>query len=208
MRMGVISGPGGEAVKRKFSWRQVHGRSSESFCSQVEMLRGVLGKTLGFVGYAVQYGCVAHCAFEYIGEVVVCSGPSMEPTIVNQDVVFSERMSRHLYSIQKGDIVIAKSPFDPDMNLCKRVIGLEGDKVCTSDPSDLFKTHTYVPKGHVWLEGDNLRNSNDSRSYGPVPYALIRGRVCLKIWPPHRMGSLDESPSREIIQTRRDSDSD
>lgn len=35
------------------------------------MLRGVLGKTLGFVGYAVQYGCVAHCAFEYIGEVVV-----------------------------------------------------------------------------------------------------------------------------------------
>lgn len=35
------------------------------------MLRSVLGKTLGFVGYAVQYGCVAHCAFEYIGEVVV-----------------------------------------------------------------------------------------------------------------------------------------
>lgn len=30
------------------------------------------------------------------------------------------------------------------MNICKRVIGLEGDKVCTSGPSDLFKTHTYV----------------------------------------------------------------
>lgn len=38
-----------------------------------------------------------------------------------------------------------------------------------------------VPKGHVWLEGDNLRNSSDSRSYGPIPYALIRGRVCLKV---------------------------
>lgn len=35
------------------------------------MLRSVLGKTLGFVGYAVQYGCIAHCTFEYIGEVVV-----------------------------------------------------------------------------------------------------------------------------------------
>lgn len=44
----------------------------------------------------------------------------------------------------RGDIVIAKSPFDPNMNICKRVIGLEGDKVCTSGPSDLFKTHTYV----------------------------------------------------------------
>uniref|UniRef100_A0A3Q4BLC7 Mitochondrial inner membrane protease subunit n=1 Tax=Mola mola TaxID=94237 RepID=A0A3Q4BLC7_MOLML len=145
------------------------------------MLRRVLGRTLGFVGYAVQYGCIAHCAFEYIGEVVVCSGPSMEPTIVSHDIVFSERMSRHLYRIQKGDIVIAKSPLDPNMNICKRVIGLEGDKVCSRGPSDLFKSHTYVPKGHVWLEGDNLRNSSDSRSYGPVPYALIRGRVCLKV---------------------------
>ncbi|XP_022047708.2 mitochondrial inner membrane protease subunit 1 isoform X1 [Acanthochromis polyacanthus] len=146
----------------------------------VEMFRRALGQTLGFVGYTIQYGCIAHCAFEYIGEFVVCSGPSMEPTIINHDVVFSERMSRHLCKIQKGDIVIAKSPYDPNINICKRVIGLEGDKVCTSSPSDLFKTHTYVPKGHVWLEGDNLRNSTDSRNYGPIPYALIRGRVCLK----------------------------
>lgn len=40
--------------------------------------------------------------------------------------------------------MIVKSPFDPRMNICKRVIGLEGDKVCTSSPSDTFKTHTYV----------------------------------------------------------------
>ncbi|XP_061670291.1 mitochondrial inner membrane protease subunit 1 isoform X11 [Syngnathoides biaculeatus] len=107
------------------------------------MFRRVLGKTLGFVGYTIQYGCIAHCAFEYIGEIVVCSGPSMEPTIVNKDVVFSERMTRHLCKIQKGDIVIAKSLFDPNMNVCKRVIGLEGDKVYMSGPSNLFKTQTY-----------------------------------------------------------------
>lgn len=40
--------------------------------------------------------------------------------------------------------MIAKSPFDPKMNICKRVIGLEGDKVCTSGPLDPFKTHTFV----------------------------------------------------------------
>uniref|UniRef100_A0A3P9H4F7 Mitochondrial inner membrane protease subunit n=1 Tax=Oryzias latipes TaxID=8090 RepID=A0A3P9H4F7_ORYLA len=108
------------------------------------MFRQVLGKTLGFVGYTIQYGCIAHCAFEYIGEFVVCSGPSMEPTIVNHDIVFNERMSRHLCKIEKGDIVIAKSPFDPHMNICKRVVGLEGDKVCTGAPSDLFKTHTLM----------------------------------------------------------------
>ncbi|XP_069030743.1 mitochondrial inner membrane protease subunit 1 isoform X2 [Embiotoca jacksoni] len=160
------------------------------------MFRHVLGKTLGFVGYTIQYGCITHCAFEYIGEFVVCCGPSMEPTIVNNDVVFSERISRHLCKIQKGDVIIARSSFDPNMNICKRVIGLEGDKVCTSSPSNLFKTHTYVPKGHVWLEGDNLRNSTDSRSYGPIPYALIRGRVSLKLWPPHSFGTLSESPTK------------
>ncbi|XP_056463643.1 mitochondrial inner membrane protease subunit 1 [Gadus chalcogrammus] len=108
------------------------------------MFRGVLGKTLGLVGLTVQYGCIAHCAFEYIGELVVCSGPSMEPTIVGKDVVFSEHVSRHLFKIEKGDIVIAKCASDPHMNICKRVIGLEGDKVCTSSPSDIFKTHTFV----------------------------------------------------------------
>ncbi|XP_061522332.1 mitochondrial inner membrane protease subunit 1 isoform X1 [Phycodurus eques] len=159
------------------------------------MFSRVLGKTLGFVGYTIQYGCIAHCAFEYIGEIVVCSGPSMEPTIVNKDVVFSERMTRHLCKIQKGDIVIAKSLFDPNMNVCKRIIGLEGDKVCMSGPSNLFKTQTYVPKGHVWLEGDNLTNSTDSRSYGPVPYALIRGRVCLKVG--------DRPPESQLAQQKQ-----
>ena len=34
-----------------------------------------------------------------------------------------------------------------------------------------------VPEGHVWLQGDNTLNSSDSRAYGPVPYALLRGRA-------------------------------
>lgn len=57
----------------------------------------------------------------------------------------------------RGDIIIAKSPSDPKMNVCKRVIGLEGDKVCTSSPSDIFKTHTYVSTG----------NNNSRRSFPP-----------------------------------------
>ncbi|XP_075423450.1 mitochondrial inner membrane protease subunit 1 [Ascaphus truei] len=164
------------------------------------MLRRVVGKTFGFLGYAIQYGCIAHCTFEYIGEIVICSGPSMEPTIRNYDVLLSENISRHFFSIQKGDIVIAKSPNNPKTNICKRVIGLEGDKVCTGSPSDFLKRHTYVPKGHIWLEGDNLQNSTDSRSYGPVPYALIRGRICLKLWPLNSFGLLKDSPNGRILQ--------
>ncbi|XP_057599003.1 mitochondrial inner membrane protease subunit 1-like [Hippopotamus amphibius kiboko] len=107
------------------------------------MLRGVLGKTFRLVGYTIQYGCIAHCAFEYVGGVVMCSGPSMEPTIQNSDIVFAENLSRHFYGIQRGDIVIAKSPSDPKSNICKRVIGLEGDKILTNSPSGFFKSHSY-----------------------------------------------------------------
>ena len=40
-----------------------------------------------------------------------------------------------------------------------------------------------VPDGYMWLEGDNQHNSTDSRNYGPVPMALLRGRVAARVWP-------------------------
>uniref|UniRef100_A0A8C5VE88 Peptidase S26 domain-containing protein n=1 Tax=Microcebus murinus TaxID=30608 RepID=A0A8C5VE88_MICMU len=144
------------------------------------MIHGVLGKTFRLVGYTIQYGCKAHCAFEYVGGVVMCSGPSVD---------------QHFYGIQRGDIVIAKIPSDPKSNICKRVIDLEGDKILTTSSSDFFKSHSYVPMGHVWLEGDNLQNSMDSRYYGPIPYGLISGRIFFKIWPLSDFGFLLESPN-------------
>ena len=44
--------------------------------------------------------------------------------------------------------------------------------------------HARVPKGHVWLLGDNASNSTDSRTYGAVPAAMIKGRVFCRAWPP------------------------
>ena len=38
-----------------------------------------------------------------------------------------------------------------------------------------------VPPGHVWLQGDNMSVSRDSREYGPVSRGLIRGRVRYKV---------------------------
>ncbi|KAG9475762.1 hypothetical protein GDO78_003923 [Eleutherodactylus coqui] len=165
------------------------------------MIRKMIGKTLGFLGYAIQYGCIAHCTFEYLGKIVICSGPSMQPTIMDDDILVCDSLSRLLSSFNKGDIIIAKSPSNPNHVICKRVIGLEGDKVCTSGPADFIKRHTYVPRGHVWLEGDNLDNSTDSRSYGPVPYALIQGRLFFRIWPLNTFGALQDDPNRRV---RRD----
>jgi signal peptidase I len=37
---------------------------------------------------------------------------------------------------------------------------------------------TTVPKGHVYLVGDNRDNSHDSRSFGPVSLDKVKGTVC------------------------------
>ncbi|EEB19766.1 mitochondrial inner membrane protease subunit, putative [Pediculus humanus corporis] len=145
--------------------------------NRITNVRTYAAKVARLFGYAVYWNCVAHCVLEYIGDFVICVGPSMEPTIYSENVVFTEHLSAHRQKIKRGDIVITKSPCNPKHYICKRVIGIPGDKVCHKFFS------SYVPKGHVWLEGDNKYNSSDSRNYGPVPQGLIKGRVVCRIWP-------------------------
>lgn len=33
----------------------------------------LLSKTAGFAGYCLQYGCIAHCTFTYVGDFVIVS---------------------------------------------------------------------------------------------------------------------------------------
>lgn len=49
-----------------------------------------------------------------------------------------------------------------------------------------------VPKGHVWLVGDNMSNSTDSRKYGPVPVAMVKGKVLARVSGPQLSYSGDE----------------
>ena len=51
----------------------------------------------------------------------------------------------------------------------------------------------------MWLQGDNTRNSNDSRHYGPVPLAMLRGRVCYRVWPPREVGPVRAQPERCVV---------
>ncbi|XP_076047807.1 mitochondrial inner membrane protease subunit 1-like isoform X2 [Oratosquilla oratoria] len=89
----------------------------------------ILGRWLGVTGYMIQYGCIAHCTLEFVADFVVCKGPSMEPTIYSEDVILTEHITPRLNRIRRGDIIIARSPSNPRQHICKRVTGLEGDKV-------------------------------------------------------------------------------
>jgi len=79
--------------------------------------------------------------------------------------------------LRRGDVVIVRSPHSPSDSICKRLVGLPGDRINWGD-------YGAVPSGQVWLEGDNSSESRDSRLYGPVPLGLVQGKVVCRVWPP------------------------
>ena len=52
---------------------------------------------------------------------------------------------------------------------------------------------TYVPAYSIWVEGDNEKLSRDSRECGPVSKKLLVGVAEYRIWPPWRIGKLENS---------------
>uniref|UniRef100_A0A023GMJ3 Mitochondrial inner membrane protease subunit n=1 Tax=Amblyomma triste TaxID=251400 RepID=A0A023GMJ3_AMBTT len=144
------------------------------------LFRNILSRCLRLSGFVIQSAAAAYCVIEFCGDLVICSGPSMEPTIQSFDILISDHISVHTNGIRRGDIVTAKNPINPKQYICKRVVAVHGDQLISG--SLVLK----IPKGHVWLEGDNKDNSVDSRSYGPVPLGLIRGRALCRIYPYHR----------------------
>ena len=86
----------------------------------------------------------------------------------------------------------------------KRVVGLPGDVVDIKDgkvyvngreliePYLAKGTYTFanpqsypktIPKGHLWVMGDNRGNSSDSRSFGAISEKKVVGRTIVKVWP-------------------------
>jgi inner membrane protease subunit 1 len=164
---------------------------------------------------------------QYALHLTITQGPSMMPTLHEMgDVVLVDRLSPRTRAgaIARGDIVVAESAYKRDFVVCKRVLALPGDVVAAARPprQGLFEAVgggggggggfggegladgglVTVPPGHVWLEGDNPLDSVDSRYYGPVPAALIRGRAVARVWPPWAARRLDrDSAPRPVANT-------
>ncbi|MDR1788019.1 MAG: signal peptidase I [Treponema sp.] len=45
-----------------------------------------------------------------------------------------------------------------------------------------------LKKNECFVLSDDRANTNDSRTWGPLPLALVAGRVVFRYWPPTRMG--------------------
>jgi signal peptidase I len=106
----------------------------------------------------------------------------------------------------------------PVADLVKRVIGLQGETISVSggnvfingrllpepwlpaseqgrtypgpSPEPYSLHHPFrIPKGDVYMMGDNRTLSCDSRYWGPIKESTIVGKVDLRIWPLSRLGT-------------------
>ncbi|MDX1643341.1 MAG: signal peptidase I [Thermoanaerobaculia bacterium] len=144
---------------------------------------------------------------------------SMEDTLLVGDHLFVnrfvygqtatplERSMLPLRSVERGDIVIFRSPEEPSIDMVKRCIGVPGDEIRVVDKElyingewiddAAFTRHRdprvlrgrrdnfgpfEVPEGEYFCMGDNRDNSNDSRFWGTVPAHFVKGRALLVYW--------------------------
>ena len=94
------------------------------------------------------------------------SGLSMAPELQPGDRLVIWRTT----AVRTGDVVAAPDPRDPERTVLKRaaVVGQDG----------------------VLLLGDNPSQSTDSRHFGRVPLASVRGKAVYRYAPPSRAGRL------------------
>jgi signal peptidase I len=143
---------------------------------------------------------------------VVPSG-SMLPTIQLNDQVLANKFIFDFQQPQRGEIVVFDDPAGVLGTLIKRVIAVGGQTVdlrngkvvVNGTPLDEPYTHAQpsdplpgsqvqfpvkIPKGYIWVMGDNRTQSQDSRWFGPIPLSTVHGQAFFVYWPLSRFGVL------------------
>lgn len=144
---------------------------------------------------------VAITVSEHVGHVGRIQGSSMKPTLNPDsslgwsDYVFLWKWGlRDNNSMKVGDVVLLRSPTDPEKILIKRVLGVAGDEILTRAPYP--KPRCPIPTNHLWVEGDNI-HSVDSNNFGPVSTGLVIGKATRIVFPPSRFGPMPTTGGRE-----------
>src|SRR4051794_14795031 len=131
-------------------------------------------------------------------DTVTVSSDSMRPTVCTGDTLLISRKHGD-DSAKIGDIVTFPSPGNGERAI-KRVVAVAGQSVVIKDADLLvdgrpvvepyvdhasidgvYTATVVVPAGTVFVLGDNREISIDSRAYGPIPTAMIDGRLLGKL---------------------------
>lgn len=141
----------------------------------------------------------------------IVDGASMLPTYHNQEFLLVDKFSYLVGKPARGDIMIFKlyenndNPYE-GKHLIKRVIGLPGERVVVRNgvttiynkehPEGFILNESYVlykdnqkdveltlDDHHYFMMGDNRAQSYDSRDWGALDAANIKGQVLFRLYP-------------------------
>jgi signal peptidase I len=177
------------------------------------------GKFLENVLYIIGAIILAALIQAFVIRPFIVSGTSMDPVIQNGQYLIVDEVTYHFSAPQRGDVIVFKAPPEPTKYYIKRIIGLPGDTVKINDGKvtifnsehpegftlvEPYITHTdtdsgtyVVPEGNYFVMGDNRSGSYDSRSWGMLPDANIRGRALLRLLPVNDISVLPGKESYE-----------
>lgn len=136
----------------------------------------------------------------FVFEIILVSGPSMQPTLYTDERLAVEKVSRYAGLPERGDIVIVHYSDGTNNNYVKRVIGLPGEVVEVKDSivyidgqplaEDYIDDRPYVdmgavkvPEDEIFVMGDNRADSMDSRMIGPIRHDQIVGHAMAVLYP-------------------------
>ena len=132
------------------------------------------------------------------------NGPSMYPTLLHGDRILVD-VAAYASDEQpsRSDIVLLMHPGQPGVRSVKRIVGLPNEYIRITNSFIMVNdkqlhepyiqeytgtlkaspTQWVTGKREFFVLGDFRSDSRDSRTFGPVDYSLIIGKVLLKYWP-------------------------
>ncbi|MFH1639743.1 MAG: signal peptidase I [Chloroflexota bacterium] len=138
-------------------------------------------------------------------------GPSMEPTVIEEQRLIVNKIVYYFHHPERGDIIVFQPPNKQQPDYIKRLIGLPGDTLeirngvvyingevlnepYIKDTPHYSVASTKIPEDSYFVLGDNRNNSNDSHNGWTIPKQNIIGKAWLRIWPPQSWGLVPNYP--------------